>query len=98
MDEHGLGHGDDGGFAEYVAIPERIVRLGGVVDIGEMPFDLAVMIEPTSCCIAAAEQCGTKEGDVVVVIGCGPLGLLHTIVSKGRGAKVIAVDLNEQRL
>lgn len=98
LQEHGLGHGDDGGFAEYVKIPREIVRLGGVVDIGDMPFDLAAMIEPTSCCIAAAEQCGTKTGDTVVVVGAGPLGLLHTIVSTDLGAEVVCVDVNEGRL
>ena len=96
--EHGLGHGDDGGFAEYVRIPAEVVRLGGVIDIGDMPFDLAAMTEPTSCCIAAAEQCGTKSGDTVVVVGAGPLGLLHTVVSKALGADVICVDVNEDRL
>ncbi len=98
LEERGLGQGVNGGFAEYVLIPSRIVRLGGVVDIGDMPFPLAAMIEPTSCCIAAAEQCGTKAGDTVVVIGCGPLGLLHTIVSDARGARVIALDVNADRL
>lgn len=98
LNEHGLGHGDDGGFAEYVRVPAEIVRLGGVLDIADMPFDLAAMIEPTSCCIAAADQCGTGAGDTVVVIGVGPLGLLHTIVSKALGAQVICVDLNDERL
>ena len=98
LQEHGLGHGDDGGFAEYVKIPREVVRLGGVVDIGEMPFDLAAMIEPTSCCIAAADQCGTKAGDTVVVIGAGPLGLLHTVVSTASGAEVVCVDVNVDRL
>ncbi len=98
LEEHGLGHGDDGGFAEYVRIPAEVVGLGGVIDIGDMPFDLAAMIEPTSCCIAAADQCGTKAGDTVVVVGAGPLGLLHTIVSNALGADVVCIDMNEDRL
>ena len=98
LQEHGLGHGDDGGFAEYVRIPAEVVGLGGVIDIGDMPFDLAAMIEPVSCCIAAADQCGTKAGDTVVVVGAGPLGLLHTVVSKALGADVVCIDMNEGRL
>ncbi len=98
LQEHGLGHGDDGGFAEYVRIPTEVVGLGGVIDIGDMPFELAAMIEPVSCCIAAADQCGTKAGDTVVVVGAGPLGLLHTIVSKALGADVVCIDMNEDRL
>ncbi|MBI4632284.1 MAG: alcohol dehydrogenase catalytic domain-containing protein [Deltaproteobacteria bacterium] len=95
---YGLGHGADGGFAEYVAVPAQIVRLKGIIAINDMPFDMAAMIEPTSCCIAAAEQCGTKAGDTVLIIGSGPLGLLHTIVSKARGCRVIIIDINDQRL
>ncbi|MBW1912159.1 MAG: alcohol dehydrogenase catalytic domain-containing protein [Deltaproteobacteria bacterium] len=95
---YGLGHGADGGFAEYVLIPEQIVKLKGILDINDMPFDMAAMIEPISCCIAAAEQCRTKSGDNVLIIGCGPLGLLHVIVSKERGSRVIVLDINEERL
>jgi L-iditol 2-dehydrogenase len=98
LKEYGLAHGADGGFAEYVLIPDRIVALGGILDIGDMPFDLAAMIEPISCCLSAAEHCGTKAGDNVLVIGCGPLGLMHIVVSKALGARVIASDLSEERL
>lgn len=98
LHEHGLGHGDDGGFAEFVRIPAEIVALGGVIDVGDMPFDLAAMIEPVSCCLAAAEQCGTKAGDTVVVVGAGPLGLIHTVVSKALCARVVCIDMNEERL
>jgi len=95
---YGLGHGADGGFAEYVVIPEQIVKLKGILNIDDMPFDMAAMIEPVSCCIAAAEQCGTKTGDNVIIIGSGPLGLLHTIVSKAKETRVIVLDINEERL
>ncbi len=95
---YGLAHGADGGFAEYVRVPVQIVRLGGILDIGDLPFDLAAMIEPISCCLSAAEQCSTKAGDTVLIAGCGPLGLMHTLVSKAAGARVIAADIDETRL
>lgn len=96
--QYGLAHGVDGGFAEYVRVPARIVAVGGVLDIGPMPFDLAAMIEPVACCLSAAAQCGTREGDCVLVVGSGPLGLMHLIVSRAIGARVIVADLNEERL
>lgn len=95
---YGLAHGADGGFAEYVCVPPQIVRLGGIVDIKDMPFDMAAMIEPVSCCLSAAEQCRAKKTDTVVIVGCGPMGLLHTIVMKSIGCRVIALDINETRL
>ena len=45
---YGLAHGADGGFAEYLLVPKQIVQLGGIIDIGSLPFDLAAMIEPFS--------------------------------------------------
>lgn len=95
---YGLAHGADGGFAEYVCVPHQIVRLGGVIDINDLPFDMAAMIEPVSCCLSAADQCHAKKGDSVVIVGCGPMGLLHTIVMKSIGCRVIALDINETRL
>ena len=95
---YGLAHGADGGFAEFVAVPEQIVRLGGIIGIGDMAFDLAAMIEPVSCCLSAADTCGTSKGQNVVIVGCGPLGQLHIIVSKALGARVIAADPISNRL
>lgn len=96
--QYGLAHGVDGGFAEYVLVPARIVALGGVLGIGDMAFDLAAMIEPVACCLSAAGQCGTRAGDHVLIIGSGPLGLLHLIVSKVIGARAIVADPKEERL
>jgi threonine dehydrogenase-like Zn-dependent dehydrogenase len=97
IDEYGLAHGIDGGFAEYVVIPDRIVRLNGIIDIGDLPFDVAAMVEPISCCLSAADQCAIKRGDHVLIVGAGPLGLLHTIVSKALGAKVIVSEISDAR-
>lgn len=94
----GLAHGVDGGFAEYVLIPERIVNLGGIIDIGEMPYDLAAMLEPMSCCLASARQNRLAAGDTVLVVGCGSMGLMHIVVSKAYGARVIAADIDPDRL
>ena len=94
----GLAHGVDGGFAEYLLVPKQIVDLGGIVEIGAMAFDLAAMIEPISCCLSAAEMSRVGKGANVLIVGAGPLGLLHTIVSKAKGATVIVSDINEERL
>ena len=98
VEPYGLAHGADGGFAEYVLVPKQIVSLQGIIDIGGMPYDMAAMIEPVSCCLSAAKQCGVAEGDTVAIVGCGPMGLLHTIVLKTFGCRVIALDIDAERL
>jgi L-iditol 2-dehydrogenase len=97
--EFGLAHGIDGGFAEYVRIPERLVELGGVVPIqDDLAFDLAAMSEPLSCCISAFNSAGASEGDWVTIVGAGPMGLLHLVVARSRGLRVIVVDVVQERL
>jgi len=99
MKEFGLGHGIDGGFAEYVKLPEQIVKIGGIVKISDaLSYEKAVMSEPLSCGIAALRANKVKPGDRVVVVGAGPMGLIHLKVSKWAGATVIMADLLDRRL
>ena len=99
LDEFGLAQGIDGGFAEYVRIPGRLVNLGGVVPIGDtLAFELAAMAEPLSCCLSAFRSAGTSKGDWVTIIGAGPMGLLNLLVAKSKGASTIVVDIIPERL
>ena len=57
------------------------------------------MVEPLSVGVHITKQGGVKPGDSVVVFGAGPVGLVCMAVAKAFGAsKVIAVDINEERL
>jgi len=99
MKEFGLGHGIDGGFAEYVKLPKQIVDIGGIVKIPDgLSYEKAVVAEPLSCGLAALRANKVKPGDRVLVIGAGPMGLIHLKVSKWAGATVIMADLLEKRL
>jgi len=99
MKEFGLGHGIDGGFAEYVKLPSQIVNAGGVLEIHEeLSYEKAVLAEPLSCGLAALRANRVRKGDKVVVIGAGPMGLIHLKVSKWAGAEVIMADVLDKRL
>ncbi len=90
----------DGGFAQYVAIPAQAVEQGCVMHIPEgISFEEAALIDPASCAINAAELSRVKVGDVVVVIGAGPVGCLNVEVSRAFGAeKIILVQRSLPRL
>ena len=90
----------DGGFAQYVAIPAQAVEAGCVMHIPEcISFEEAALIDPASCAINAAELSRIKVGDVVVIIGAGPLGCLNVEVSRAFGAeKIILVQKSLARL
>lgn len=89
----------DGGFAEFVHIPDEAVK-GGCLNLipSGVSFEEAALIDPLSCAINASELSGIREGDTVVVIGAGPTGCLNVEVAKSLGAKVILVQRSPQRL
>jgi len=85
----------DGAFAEYVKVPAD-----NVYPVPEgLPLEEAALIEPLACCIRGLDNVGIEVGDVVAVVGSGPIGLLMVQLAKIWGAvKVYAVDLLEERL
>ena len=88
-----------GAFAEYIAIPPAGVAGGNVIKVPKTLGDMAALSEPISCAINAQILAGVKRGDTVVVVGCGPLGAIHTQVAKANGAtKVIVTEFSAERL
>jgi L-iditol 2-dehydrogenase len=90
----------DGGFAEYVRVPAAAVAQGNVCPIPEgLSFVEAALAEPLSCVYASFERARLAPGDSVLVIGAGPIGLLHAKLYRLAGAGLVMVhDLNEARL
>ena len=95
-----LGIHIDGGFAEYVRIPAAAVRQGNVVEIGaRTTFAEAALAEPLSCAYNGFERCAIGPGDKVLVVGAGPIGLMHAKLARlGGAAEVYISDLNADRL
>lgn len=88
-----------GAFAEYIAIPTTGVAGGNVVKIPDTLGAMAALAEPISCAVNAQILAGVKMGDTVVVVGCGPLGAIHTQVARANGAtKIIVTQRSATRL
>ncbi len=95
----GLGHGLDGAFAEYVRVPKEIINVGGLIKLDdEISFEDAVMAEPLSCTFAAVRANSMKEGQTVLIIGGGSMGLMHLKTAKWTGCEVIVADIVDMRL
>ncbi len=90
----------DGGFAELVRVPAAAVAQGNVCPIPEgLPFEQAALAEPFSCVYNSFERARLQPGDRVVVIGAGPIGLMHAKLYRLAGAGLVMMhDLNEGRL
>jgi L-iditol 2-dehydrogenase len=94
-----LGITDDGGFAEYVFLDEQLVSQGNVlvVDDGRDLAALAV-VEPLACALRGSKACAIAEGDVVVIVGAGPVGLMHLQLARLSGpAKLIVSEPSAPR-
>ncbi|NOU95878.1 alcohol dehydrogenase catalytic domain-containing protein [Paenibacillus sp. LMG 31456] len=88
-----LGVHEDGGMREYIAVPTSLL----IKADGLTPEQAAI----TEClCIGAhaVRRAGIVPGEYVLVIGAGPIGLGVMKFAKLAGAKVIALDINEERL
>ncbi|MCM1134102.1 MAG: zinc-dependent dehydrogenase [Clostridium sp.] len=99
-DYQAFGINIDGGFAEYVRIPAEAVRQGNLMVIDEkVDFGEAALLEPASCVMNGQSRVGIHLNDTVLVVGAGPIGLMHALLAKACGAaKVYMRDLSEERL
>ena len=90
----------NGGMAEFVTIPARALQQGHVVKVpAGVKAIHAALAEPVSCCVNAAGNCGITAGDVVAVLGAGPMGILNACVAREFGAaKIILSEVNPSRL
>jgi L-iditol 2-dehydrogenase len=98
--QESMGYHYDGGFAEYMIVPAKVITVDGMNRIpDEVPYAEASVTEPLACVLNGQEIAGVGKGDVVVVVGAGPIGCLHVRLAKARGAaQVFLVELNAERL
>ena len=88
----GLG-GRGGGLSEKIAVKRRWVHPIS----SDIPLDHAALIEPLSVGHHAYTRSGAKAGDVALVGGAGPIGLLLSAILKAKGLTVIITELSAKR-
>lgn len=70
--------------------------MGASISI-KIPLDQAALIEPLSVGHHAFVRSGAKAGDIALVGGAGPIGLLLSAILKAKGLKVIITELSAKR-
>ena len=83
----------DGGMVEYLSVPTESVIPGD-----GLSFDALALIEPLAIGAHGIRRAGVEIGEFVLVIGAGPIGLGTMAFGRIAGGRVIALDVNEQRL
>lgn len=83
-----------GGLAEYMLVDSKIVyKMADDLDL-----TYASLAEPLACCVHSVGKGDIHLGDDVVVIGAGIMGAFHIQLAKLRGARVIACEVDTERL
>jgi L-iditol 2-dehydrogenase len=82
-----------GAFAEYMRIPAAAIRQGNVMPVQEaVDPAVAALIEPFACVLRGQNAVDVHDGDIVVVMGAGPIGVMHAKLARLRGALRVIVS------
>ncbi|GLI26558.1 alcohol dehydrogenase [Agromyces rhizosphaerae] len=90
-----IGFHHDGGLAGYVVAPEGIVL--DASDTG-LTDDTLALAQPMAIAVHAVRRSGLGKGQDAVIVGVGGIGAFITVAAAATGARVLAVDLNDDRL
>jgi 2-desacetyl-2-hydroxyethyl bacteriochlorophyllide A dehydrogenase len=88
-----LGVHGDGGMQEQITVPTNLL-----LKTKNLSYDQMTIVEPLAIGAHAISRALVKKGEFVAVIGCGPIGIGAMKIAQIAGAKVIALDVNKERL
>jgi L-iditol 2-dehydrogenase len=87
-----------GGFAEYIRVMDFVASSRGVVRIpAGVPFEQAAFLEPVNTVLKGVKLLNLAPDDTVLIIGQGPIGLMHAVLAARTGARVLTSDLYPER-
>jgi L-iditol 2-dehydrogenase len=95
-----IGSSVNGGFADYINIPQNNLLVNGIIPVtNNISNEEASLIEPLSCCLNAHFNFNIQtHNEYVIIIGDGPIGLIHLQISKLYNAKTIVIGKIPSRL
>ncbi|WP_400073102.1 zinc-binding alcohol dehydrogenase family protein [Zobellia russellii] len=88
-----LGVHTDGGMQEKITVPTNLL-----IPAQQLTDDQMAVVEPLAIGAHAIRRANVQPGETIVVVGCGPIGIGIMKLAQIAGAKVIAIDMNQQRL
>ncbi len=90
---------NNGAYAEYIRIPERIVRKNTYRIPDSITYKDAALIEPLACAVRGLEESHVQPGDTVAILGLGPIGLMFVRLAKwAYGARVLAIARRSEQV
>lgn len=92
---------NNGAFAPYIRIPGRIAEVNLHELPPQVPFEEAALAEPLACVIHAVRRMQVSDGDRIVIMGAGPIGLMFIAVLRhryGQSIRLLSLDHHDDRL
>ncbi len=89
---------NNGAYAEYIRIPERIVKRNTYPISDRVSYHDAALVEPLACVLRGFEETNPRPDDTIAIIGLGPIGLMFVKLAKLYGCRVIAVGRRKTQL
>ena len=90
---------DPCGFSEFFRVPSWNVLHGGILKLPDsISFEQASLIEPVACCLRNIKRAHLSEASTILVIGAGPMGLMHLQLLLLLGKTVHVSDVSDKRL
>lgn len=89
---------NNGAYAEYIRIPARIVAKNTLRIPDHVAFEHAALTEPLACVVRGLEETAARDGDTMIVLGAGPIGLMFMHAAQLSGIHVIAVVKREDQI
>lgn len=99
------GNDIDGGFASHIVVPARLLCVFEEAALSRQPAtsavtlaELAVIADAVTTPYQAVLQSGLQAGELAVFVGVGGIGGFGVQIAKARGASVVAIDIDDERL
>ncbi|HUX20114.1 MAG TPA: alcohol dehydrogenase catalytic domain-containing protein, partial [Spirochaetia bacterium] len=97
-DYQAIGITMDGGFAEYLRVPGEFIAAGNLIEVGRgLDSAVGALTEPFACVLRGQDRLAIRPGEVVLVMGAGPIGIMHAKLAKLSGASVVIVSEPNKR-
>jgi len=86
-----MGFNSQGGFAELLPLPAESLSRGCNLLPANADCSILALSEPLACCLNGQSHCSISQNDFVLILGGGPIGAMHALLARFRGAEKVMV-------
>lgn len=87
-----------GAMSEYFLVPGENLATDTLRLPDTMSYAAGSLVEPAACAVKSLRRAALREGDTMLVVGLGIMGMLHVLLGKAAGLRVIGADLVDFRM